>query len=150
VIEQTKAIDNHAHPRPPHARFHKDRDFDALPVDNMEPESRRGRAAPRFSALADALGRRFSALTGHLPLDANQLSALNQARARVRQQRGENYSNWSFDQADIETMAANRVSMDAEVRPPRFRWVLMPDALLFPLDNSGRRTIARSQSLLRR
>jgi len=136
TIAQTKAIDNHAHPVLAPPDFDKDRDFDALPVDNMEPESVAVALRPDFPPLADAWKALFG-FDGTPPLDANQLAALNQARARVRQQQAENYSNWVLDQANIETMLANRVSMGRGVQPPRFRWVPYADALLFPLDNSG-------------
>jgi|SRR6185437_10839650 len=39
-IQAIRAVDNHAHPvRAVHAGEAPDRDFDALPVDNMEPQS---------------------------------------------------------------------------------------------------------------
>src|SRR5512133_622518 len=54
-IDQIKAIDNHAHP----VRFtgpgeQPDRDFDALPVDNMEPMSDPVSLRPGDPAIADA------------------------------------------------------------------------------------------------
>jgi hypothetical protein len=42
-IARTKAVDNHAHPVIPGG---SDRDFDALPVDNMEPSSDQVRLRP--------------------------------------------------------------------------------------------------------
>src|SRR5215470_15164245 len=39
AISATRAIDNHAHPVLPPPDDRSDRNFDALPVDNMEPET---------------------------------------------------------------------------------------------------------------
>jgi len=136
VIAQTKAIDNHAHPILAPPDLDKDRDFDALPVDNMEPESVTPALRPDYPPLADAWRALFG-FDGTPPLDANSLAALNQARSHVREQQGSNYSNWVLDQSGIETMLANRVAMGTGVQPPRFRWVPYADALLFPLDNSS-------------
>jgi hypothetical protein len=38
-IDRIRAIDNHAHPVGALNSGEQDRDFDALPVDNMEPAS---------------------------------------------------------------------------------------------------------------
>jgi hypothetical protein len=42
-----------------------------------------------------------------------------------------------LDQAHVETMLANRVSLCDGISRPRFAWVPYADALLFPLDNSN-------------
>ena len=39
TIDSTRAIDNHAHPVLPPPADLSDKDFDALPVDNIEPET---------------------------------------------------------------------------------------------------------------
>ncbi len=135
-IAAVRAIDNHAHPvlAPPEEKT--DREFDALPVDAMEPQSDPVALRPDFPLLGDA----WQALWGFStppPLDARGLEALEAARGRVRAREGEGYPDWVLDQAGIGTMLANRVAMGRGVEPPRFRWVPYVDALLFPLDNSG-------------
>src|SRR5579864_2007533 len=54
-IDTIRAIDNHAHPVRMTARGEKpDRDFDALPVDNMEPQSDPVNLRPGAPAIAEA------------------------------------------------------------------------------------------------
>jgi len=113
-IAQIKAIDNHAHPV---RNVAGDRQFDALPVDNMEPQSdpvafRPG--APQFREAAQVFKN----------------------KAAMMKEKGDQYPAWVLDQAGIEIMFANRVAMGSSVQPPRFRWVGYVDALIFPLDNS--------------
>lgn len=135
-IEATPAFDNHAHPLLPPPRMTSDRNFDALPVDNMAPQTDPVAWRADNPQLADA----WAALWDfHVqpPLDAAGMWALEAARQRVRQREGTDYSVWVLDQAGIRTMLANRVSLGPGVEPPRFRWVPYIDALLFPLDNAA-------------
>ncbi|HXS98454.1 MAG TPA: amidohydrolase family protein [Candidatus Limnocylindrales bacterium] len=121
-IQAIRAVDNHAHPvRAVHAGEAPDRDFDALPVDNMEPQS-------------DPTGLRA---------DSPQLAEAQRAlfggkehQRDIARQQGDNYPAWVLDKAGIETMVANRVTMGTSIAPPRFRWVPYADALMYPLDNS--------------
>ena len=136
AIDAIQAIDNHAHPvlAPPLDATEKE--FDALPVSNMEPQSDPPALRPDFPLLAAA----WKALYGFdspPPLDSAALQRLNDARGRVKAQHGEQYPTWVLDQAKIGTQLANRVAMGSGVEPPRFLWVPYVDALLFPLDNSG-------------
>jgi predicted TIM-barrel fold metal-dependent hydrolase len=94
-----------------------DREFDALPVDNMEPQS-------------DTVALRADA-----PLLREAAEAFRN-KAAMRREKGEQYPAWVLDQIGVETMLANRIAMGSSVEPPRFRWVPYADALLFPLDNS--------------
>jgi hypothetical protein len=114
-IAGIKAIDNHAHPvrympkgQPP------DRFFDALPVDNMEPES-------------DPVAMRPGAFPKVFP----------QGKQSVMDSKRDQYPAWVLDQMGVDIMLANRVEMGPGIEPPRFRWVPYADALLFPLDNAG-------------
>ena len=120
-IQKIRAIDNHAHPvrytAPGEA---PDREFDALPVDNMEPQSDPVALRPGSPGLAEASRALFGA----------------QSKAQVIAQKGNQYPAWVLDQIGVETMLANRVAMGASIEPGRFRWVPYADALLFPLDNS--------------
>jgi predicted TIM-barrel fold metal-dependent hydrolase len=125
-IQRIRAIDNHAHP----VRFTQpgepvDRFFDALPVDNMEPQSDPVNLRPNATAIPEA----WRALYG--------LSGPDQQRKQsFAAQRGQAYPAWVLDQMGVETMLANRVAMGPSIQPPRFRWVPYADALIFPLDNS--------------
>src|ERR1019366_5759703 len=111
AIAGIKAIDNHAHPV---LAAPGDREFDALPVDHMEPQS-------------DPVAMRPGAF--QTPFTA-------ESKAAAKRQRGDGYPAWVLEQMGVETMLANRVAMGTSVQPPRFRWVPYADALIFPLDNA--------------
>ena len=142
VMARTPAFDNHAHPMLSPPAEATDREFDALPVDNMAPESDPVAWRPDYPALHDA----WLALYGvdlKPPLDAAGMKLLDAARAKVKAREGEGYSAWVLDRAGIGTMVANRVAMGlglqapgTGVQPPRFLWVPYDDALLFPLSNA--------------
>ena len=143
-ILQTPAVDNHAHPVLPQdaaaLRQAPDRDFDALPVDNMEPATDVVAWRPDNPQLPLA----WKALWGldlTLPLSPAASRQLTAARERVKAAKGLAYATWVLDQANIGTMVANRVTMgpgvtDSGTSGTRFRWVPYADALLFPFDNS--------------
>jgi uncharacterized protein len=136
IINSTRAIDNHAHPVLPPPADLSDRDFDGLPVDNMEPET----DPAAWRADNPQLPAAWAALwgfKGSVPLDAEGIKRLQAARARVKAREKQHYAEWVLDQAAIGTMLANRVSMGPGIEAPRFRWVPYADALLFPLDNTG-------------
>ena len=135
-IASIPAIDNHAHPLLSPPAYATDRNFDALPVDTMDPYTEPAGMRPNLPTLHDAWQAIFH-FDGQTPLDATGLQQLEAARESTRQQQGENYSTYILDKANIGTMLANRVAMGTGVQPPRFRWVPYVDALLFPLDNSG-------------
>jgi uncharacterized protein len=121
-VQKIRAIDNHAHPVRVIVNGQPDREFDALPVDNMEPAS-------------DPINLRPNTA---LVLDANkQLYGTGDRKAAVQREKQDGYPNWVLDQMGVETMLANRVAMGPGIEPPRFRWVPYADALIFPLDNSG-------------
>ncbi len=125
-IQRIRAIDNHAHPvRVTQPGEPADRFFDALPVDNMEPQSDPVNLRPNAPSIADA----WRALYGAGRVD-------QQRKQAVMQQKGDAYPEWVLDQMGVEVMLANRVSMGPTIQPPRFRWVPYADALIFPLDNS--------------
>src|ERR1700729_2667368 len=125
-IQRIRAIDNHAHPvRITQPGEPADRFFDALPVDNMEPQSDPVNLRPNAPLIADA----WRALYGAGRVD-------QQRKQTVMQQKGAAYPEWVLDQMGVEAMLANRVSMGPTIQPPRFRWVPYADALIFPLDNS--------------
>ena len=137
-IYSTPAIDNHAHPVLPPPAGKTDRDFDALPVDNMDPETDTvawRTDNPQLPAAWKALWGFDAPVPFSAALDPAQMKRLNDARARVQGREGVHFDEWVLDQAKIGTMVANRVTMSAGVQEPRFRWVPYADALLFPFDN---------------
>ena len=113
-IARIKAIDNHAHPV---RNTPGDREFDALPVDNMEPQSDPVNLRPGAPQLREA-AQGFK------------------NKAAMAKELGDKYPEWVLDQAGIEVMLANRVAMGSSIQAPRFRWVPYADALIFPLANS--------------
>ncbi|HEX5474697.1 MAG TPA: amidohydrolase family protein [Vicinamibacterales bacterium] len=135
-LDSIAAIDNHAHPVLSPPADATDREFDALPVDNMAPQTDAVALRADWPPLADA----WHALFGvdlKPPLDAEQITQLDAARARVKAREGEHYSAYVLDKSGIGTMVANRVAMGTGVEPPRFLWVPYEDALLFPLNNAA-------------
>jgi predicted TIM-barrel fold metal-dependent hydrolase len=139
-IAATKAFDNHAHPvlPPPSGapNDNPDRNFDALPVDNMEPQTDPVAWRPDNPQLPAAWKALWGFTATTLPLDATASRQLAEARARVKTREGARYDTWLLDRSGIGTQLANRVTMGPGVAPPRFLWVPYADALLFPLDNS--------------
>ena len=108
-IAKIKAIDNHAHPVRPTAPGEKpDDEYDALPVETLEPSSDPVRTRPGAPDLLEA---------------------------RRRIVRGDPVR--VLDQLGIETMLANRVAMGSGLPAPRFLWVPFADALMYPLSNES-------------
>jgi predicted TIM-barrel fold metal-dependent hydrolase len=116
-IQRIRAIDNHAHPVRPVVSGPADREFDALPVDNMEPASDPLSLRPNAPATLEA-AKQFP----------NKQSLMRE--------KADSYPAWVLDQMGVDVMVANRVAMGSGIQPPRFRWVPYADALIFPLDNS--------------
>ncbi len=135
-IDAIWAVDNHAHPVLAPPADATDREFDALPVEALEPESSPPGYRSDFAELP-AAWKALWGFDGSAPLDAAGLARLKDARTRVQTREGEGYPAWLLDQARIGTQVGNRVAMGRGVEPPRFRWVPYVDALLFPLDNSA-------------
>jgi uncharacterized protein len=134
-IGRIRAIDNHAHPvRVVSAGEKPDRDFDALPVDNMEPQSDLLALRAGAPGILDAW-RALYGFTGS-DLAGDHLKEAQALKQRVQQEKGDQYPAWVLDQMGVGVMLANRVTMGTSIQPPRFRWVPYADALLFPLDNS--------------
>lgn len=134
-IERIPAIDNHAHPVCPPATVPGDRDFDALPVDNLEPESDPVLMRPSNPDLRLAWKALFR-FSGN-PGTRDETRQLQTAREVLQKAQGSHYSNWVLDQSHIRTLLANRVSLCEGISRPRFAWVPYADALLFPLNNSN-------------
>src|SRR5213594_2815786 len=90
-IAKIKAVDNHAHPVRPTAQGEKpDDEYDALPVDNLEPQSDPVRQRPKARLVVDA---------GKQLYDGDRSAALKAHAA--------DYATWMLDKMGIETMLAN-------------------------------------------
>jgi uncharacterized protein len=133
-IAGIRAIDNHAHPVRVTGPGEQDREFDALPVDNMEPSSDPVYLRPGAPGILEAWRSLFAYPYHDMrPAHARELQPL---RRRALERAGDAYPAWVLDRMGVEVMLANRVRMGRGIQPPRFRWVPYADALLFPLDNS--------------
>src|SRR5262245_57083368 len=135
-IGQIRAIDHHAHPVRVVGRGERpDRDFDALPVDNMEPSSDPVNLRPDAPVIVDA----WSALSGYTYTDlrGDHLKEARERKQHVIEEKADRFPAWVLDQMGVDVMFANRVEMGTSVQAPRFRWVPYVDALMFPLDNSS-------------
>ena len=132
-IDSIPAIDNHAHPMLSPPADATDREFDALPVDSMAPQTDPVALRPDWPPLHDAWHALFD-IDLQPPLTPDTQKQLDAARARVKAREGEHYSAYVLDKSGIGTMVANRVAMGTGVEPPRFLWVPYEDALLFPAE----------------
>lgn len=119
-ITSIKAIDNHAHPvRPTAAGEAPDIEFDALPVDNLVPQSDPERQRPTSPTVVKAGAELWGG-----------------DKAGVQKAHAADYATWLLDKMGIDIMIANRVAMGPGLPAGRFLWVPFADALLFPLDNA--------------
>ena len=119
VIAETPAIDNHAHPMLSPPADAADREFDALPVDNMEPQTDPVAWRADWPKLSEAWQVLYG-FRGVPPLDAAGQGQLDAARSKVKAREGEGYSAWVLSQAGIGTMLANRVAMGTRCRTAAF------------------------------
>jgi hypothetical protein len=134
-IARIRAIDNHAHPVRVVAAGEQDREFDALPVDNMEPASDPLYLRPGAPGILDAWRTLYA--YPYTDLEPEHARSLKSRKEETMRDKGDQYPAWVLDQAGVEVMLANRVKMGRGIQPPRFRWVPYADALLFPLGNSS-------------
>ncbi len=135
-ISKIKAIDNHAHPLKYVAEGDKpDDEFDALPLDAVEPFPLPVRLKldnPEFIGA-------WRTIYGYTHSDMSEahVRELLDTKQRIMRERGDGYPAWILDQLNIETMFGNRVAMGRGLNAPRFRWVAFDDALMFPLNNEA-------------
>jgi hypothetical protein len=135
-ISKIKAIDNHAHPLKYIATGEKpDDEFDALPLDAIEPFPLPTRLTPTNPEFI----RAWHDLYGydHRDMSDAHLAEIMKTKQRVMNERGDSFPAWVLDQLNIETMFANRIAMGRGLAAPRFRWVAFDDALMFPLNNEA-------------
>jgi hypothetical protein len=133
-VNSIRAVDNHAHPVRFVSSGDPDREFDALPVDSMEPASDPLQLRPDDAYILDALRTLWNyPYNDTAPQHINEWKEHKQNTAK---QKADGYPSWVLDRAGIDIMLANRVHMGPSIQPSRFRWVPYADALMFPLDNS--------------
>lgn len=135
-INRIKAIDNHSHPLKYVADGEKpDDEYDALPLDGLEPFALPVRLNPENKEFIGA----WASLYGytHNDLSEAHVKELLAAKQRLLREQGDGNPAWLLDQLNIETMFANRVAMGRGLKVPRFRWVSFVDALIFPLNNEA-------------
>jgi predicted TIM-barrel fold metal-dependent hydrolase len=135
-INKIKAIDNHAHPlRYVSAGEKPDDEFDALPLDNIDPFPLPTRLSPTNHEFIEAWAKLYG--YSHNDMSDKNVQELLGVKQRVMREQGEYYPSWVLDQLNIETMFANRIAMGRGLSAPRFRWVAFDDALIFPLSNEA-------------
>ncbi len=156
-INSIRAIDDHAHPMlPVAAGARPDTDYDALPLDGIPPfdlPSRLRPTDPVWRAAQRALYQISPELSG-----PGYHTSLRTAVANAKRMYGARFPRWALDQARIDVMMANRITMGPGLAPPRFRWIAFDDALMLPLDVRGEAALTpddrslypREATLLRR
>jgi hypothetical protein len=134
-IAKIKAIDNHAHPVRPVFGNEKDTEYDALPVEVMDPYTEPVRTREGSPLVQQAWRNLFE--YRYDDRSPEHVKELQERKKQLMKEKGEGYANWVLDQLGIETMFANRVAMGRGLAPPRFLWVPFEDALMYPLNNSS-------------
>ncbi len=136
-IDKIKAIDNHAHPLRVVADGESpDIEFDALPLDAIEPSVSPLRLRPDNPEYIGAWRALFH--YPHSDMNDVHLRELQKAKQEIMRQQGDGYSAWVLDRLGIDTMFANRVAMGRGLTDAkRFRWVSFVDALMIPLNIDG-------------
>ena len=116
-IAGIKAIDNHAHPvRPALEGETPDNEYDALPVDNLEPQSDQFLLRPAAPENMEAHKQIFGG-----------------DKASAKKRYGRDYAVKVLDALNIDIMLANRVALGPGLPTSRFAWVPFADALMYPL-----------------
>jgi len=137
-INGIRAIDDHAHPmRPIPAGAPADTDFDALPLDGIPAFD-----LPNRLKGDNAIWRAAQQALYHVSASANEAdkNALKAAVTKTMTEKGQQFPTWVLDQAGIDVMLANRVTMGSGLDPTRFRWITFVDPLMLPLDTRNEAT----------
>ena len=142
-ISKIKAVDNHAHPN---SIDPGDKGSDALPLDGLGAIELPARVRPESETWLDA----SRALYGFTPTELNEttMKVLMDTIENVKKQKGENFPDWALDQAGIEVMFGNRITMGPGLSASRFRWVTYVDALLFPLSTKAEAAVTPDREKL--
>ena len=131
-INKIRAVDNHAHPN---TIDPDDKGSDALPLDGLGAIELPARVRPESQTWLDA-SRALYGFKGD-ELNEKAMKDLEDIISNLMKQKDEGFPSWALDQANIEVMLANRITMGAGLAAPRFRWVSYVDALLFPLSTKA-------------
>ncbi|MCW3117437.1 MAG: amidohydrolase [Chitinophagaceae bacterium] len=141
-INNIKAVDNHAHPN---TMEPDDKGSDALPLDGLGNIELPARVRPESQTWLNA-SRTLYRFTGD-ELNEKAMKDLTDTAQIVMKEKGEKFPDWALDQANIEVMLANRITMGPGISLPRFRWVTYVDALLFPLPTRSEATTPDREKL---
>lgn len=142
-INGIKAVDNHAHANTIEP---DDKGSDALPLDGLGNIELPVRIRPENQTWVNAVKSLYG-FTGS-ELNENALKELINTEDNLKKQKGEKFPEWALDQAGIEIMFANRISMGPGLSAPRFRWVSYVDALLFPLSTKAEGSVTPDREKL--
>ena len=137
-IGRIKAIDNHAHPAAVVGEGDKpDDEFDALPLDALEPFPSPVRLRPGNPEYASAWHAFFR--YPYTDVSPPHVAEGMKIKQQVMREHDDSYPTWVLDQLGIDTLFANRVAPGRGLNAPRFRWVPFVDALILPLSNERAR-----------
>ena len=134
-VATIRAIDNHAHPMRVTGENEKDNEFDAIPMEAMEPAPLPVRLRPGNAEYAGVWKQLFN--YGFDDVSEAHVKTAVGARQAAMKEKGDGYPAWVLDRMGSDIMLANRVYMGRGLAAPRFRWVPFADPLLFPFDTSG-------------
>ena len=142
-ISKIKAVDNHAHAN---TTDPDDKGSDALPLDGLGNIELPARVRPESQTWIDAA----KALYGFTGTELNEktIKDMISAQQNMMKQEADKFPEWALDQAGIEVMFANRITMGSGLSSPRFRWVSYVDALLFPLSTKAEATVTPDREKL--
>jgi uncharacterized protein len=135
-IGSIRAIDNHAHVVAPDVDH--DKDFDALRCDTLPSTAPLPPANTRFGRDLQAAWKALYGITAD-STSADNLARWQAAQRTTREKLGAGYFDWVVQQAGLDVVLANRVTMARELGSAHFRWVPYDDALLFPLSNAAQK-----------
>lgn len=142
-INKIKAVDNHTHAT---TIDPNDKGYDALPLEALLPFELPARVRPG-SPVWLAAAKAVYGFKGN-ELNEASMKILADTSANVMNQKGEKFPEWALDQAGIEVMLANRISMGPGLSAPRFRWVSYVDALLYPLSTKAEAAVSPDREKL--
>ena len=118
-INKIKAIDNHAHPLRYAADGEKpDDEFDALPLDAIEPFALPVRLDAKNPEFIVAWKQLYN--YGFDDMSDNHVQGLLNLKKKLLREQGENFPAWVLDRLNIQTMFANRVALGRGLNTPRF------------------------------
>ena len=142
-INKIRAVDNHAHPN---TIDPDDKGSDALPLDGLGAIELPARVRPESQTWLAA----YKALYGFTGNELNEkaMKDLMDTVENVKKEKGEKFPDWALDQAGIEVMFGNRITMGPGLSAPRFRWVSYDDALLFPLSTKAEAAVTPDREKL--